>query len=40
MMVAEMMFFYANPRAEMRSRPRCWEHYLPSNSRPNLFAGD
>src|SRR5213082_749368 len=29
-----MMFFYANPRAEMRSRPRCWEHYLPSNSRP------
>jgi hypothetical protein len=40
MILAEMIFFYANPRSEMRSRPRCWEHYLPSNSRPNLFSGD
>jgi len=39
-MMVTMALFHANPRAEMRSRPRCWEHYLPSNSRPNLFSGD
>src|SRR4051812_34421923 len=30
----------ASPRHLMDARPRCTMHALPSQSRPNLFAGD
>jgi hypothetical protein len=28
------------PRESMRSRPRCYREWLPSNARPNLFGSD
>ncbi len=35
-----VMMITTNIRRLMDARPRCTMHALPSQSRPNLFAGD